>query len=82
MKSIDADGRVIFGATVDVYEEEEDAEHTFQIVGDDEADIKQGLISVSSPMARALIGKSVGDETAVQTPNGLRHMEILDVRYE
>jgi len=82
VKSIDADGRVIFGATVDVYEEEEDAEHTFQIVGDDEADIKQGLISVSSPMARALIGKSVGDETAVQTPNGLRHMEILDVRYE
>ncbi|WP_275096931.1 transcription elongation factor GreA [Sedimenticola hydrogenitrophicus] len=82
VKSINADGRVIFGATVDVYEEEEDAEHTFQIVGDDEADIKQGLISVSSPMARALIGKSVGDETAVQTPNGLRHMEILAVRYE
>lgn len=82
VKSVNADGRVIFGATVDVYEEEEDAEHTFQIVGDDEADIKQGLISVSSPMARALIGKSVGDETAVQTPNGLRHMEILDVRYE
>lgn len=82
VKSVNADGRVIFGATVDVYEEEEDAEHTFQIVGDDEADIKQGLISVSSPMARALIGKSAGDETAVQTPNGLRHMEILDVRYE
>ncbi|WP_260294992.1 transcription elongation factor GreA [Sedimenticola hydrogenitrophicus] len=82
VKSINADGRVIFGATVDVYEEEEDAEHTFQIVGDDEADIRQGLISVSSPMARALIGKSVGDETAVQTPNGLRHMEILAVRYE
>ncbi len=82
VKTINADGRVIFGATVDVYEEEEDAEHTFQIVGDDEADIKQGLISVSSPMARALIGKSVGDEAAVQTPNGLRHMEILAVRYE
>lgn len=79
--TINADGRVIFGATVDVYEEEEDAEHTFQIVGDDEADIKQGLISVSSPMARALIGKSTGDEAAVQTPNGLRHMEILEVRY-
>ncbi|MCW8945034.1 MAG: transcription elongation factor GreA [Sedimenticola sp.] len=80
--TINADGRVIFGATVDVYEEEEDAEHTFQIVGDDEADIKQGLISVGSPMARALIGKSVGDEAAVQTPNGKRHMEILAVRYE
>ncbi len=80
--TVNADGRVIFGATVDVYEEETDEEHTFQIVGDDEADIKQGLISVSSPMARALIGKSVDDEVAVQTPNGLRHMEILDVRYE
>lgn len=82
VKSINAGGRVVFGATVDVYEEEEDADHTFQIVGDDEADIKQGLISVSSPMARALIGKSVGDEAAVQTPNGPRHMEILEVRYE
>jgi len=80
--TIHADGKVIFGATVDVYEEEADAEHTFQIVGDDEADIKQGLISVSSPMARALIGKSVDDEVAVETPNGLRHMEILDIRYE
>lgn len=80
--TVNAGGRIVFGATVDVYEEEEDAEHTFQIVGDDEADIKQGLISVSSPMARALIGKSEGDEAVVQTPNGLRHMEILDVRYE
>lgn len=80
--TINADGKVIFGATVDVYEEEVDAEHTFQIVGDDEADIKQGLISVSSPMARALIGKSVDDEVAVETPNGLRHMEILDIRYQ
>ena len=80
--TINADGKVIFGSTVDVYEEEADAEHTFQIVGDDEADIKQGLISVSSPMARALIGKSVDDEVAVETPNGLRHMEILDIRYE
>jgi transcription elongation factor GreA len=80
--TVNAGGRIVFGATVNVYEEEEDAEHTFQIVGDDEADIKQGLISVSSPMARALIGKSEGDEAVVQTPNGLRHMEILDVRYE
>lgn len=80
--TINADGKVIFGATVDVYEEETDSEHTFQIVGDDEADIKQGLISVSSPMARALIGKAVDDEVAVETPNGFRHMEILDVRYE
>ena len=80
--AMNADGRVIFGATVDVYEEEVDEEHTFQIVGDDEADIKQGLISVSSPMARALVGKSEGDVAVVETPNGLRHMEILEVRYE
>ncbi len=79
--TISADGRVIFGATVDVYEDADDSEHTFQIVGDDEADIKEGLISVSSPMARAMIGKSVGDEIVVQTPNGTRDMEILDVRY-
>lgn len=76
-----ASGQVIFGATVDVYEEEVDSELTFQIVGDDEADIKLGLISFGSPVARALIGKSEGDEAEVQTPNGLRHMEILAVRY-
>ncbi len=76
------DGRVVFGATVDVYEEETDEEHTFRVVGEDEADIKQGLISVSSPMARALIGKYEGDVGAVQIPTGLRHMEILKVRYE
>ena len=79
--TLNADGRVVFGATVDVFEEEADEEHTFQIVGDDEADIKSGLISVSSPMARALIGKSEGDVAVVETPNGKRHMEILEVRY-
>ncbi len=80
--TIDAAGRVIFGATVDVYEEEADEEHTFQIVGEDEADYKQGLISVSSPMARALIGKTDGDIAVVDTPKGARHMEILEVRYK
>ncbi len=80
--TMNADGRVVFGATVDVYEEEVDEQHTFQIVGDDEADIKAGLISISSPMARALVGKSEGDVAVVETPNGLRHMEILEVRYE
>jgi len=79
--TMNADGRVIFGTTVDIYEEEDDSEHTYQIVGDDEADIKAGLISVSSPMARAMIGKSVGDEIAVETPNGTRYMEILEVKY-
>jgi transcription elongation factor GreA len=82
VRTLNADGRVVFGSTVDVYEEEEDAEHTFQIVGDDEADYKEGLISISSPIARALIGKSEGDVAEVQTPKGIRHMEITAVRYE
>jgi transcription elongation factor GreA len=76
-----ADGRVVFGATVEVYEEETDEEHTFQIVGEDEADIKQGLISIGSPIARALIGKSVDDIAVVETPKGLRHLEIMNVSY-
>ncbi len=80
--TINAGGKVVFGSTVDVYEEEEDAEHTFQIVGEDEADYKNGLISVSSPMARALIGKEEGDVAIVDTPKGPRHMDILEVRYE
>lgn len=82
VKSLDAGGRVVFGATIDVYEEEEDEEHSFQVVGEDEADIKLGRISVSSPMARALIGKSAGDVAVVETPKGKRHLEILEVRYE
>jgi transcription elongation factor GreA len=79
---VPANGRVVFGATVQVFEVDKDEELTFQIVGDDEADIKAGLLSVSSPMARALVGKSEGDVAVVETPNGLRHMEILEVRYE
>lgn len=75
------DGRVVFGATVEVYEDETDEEHTFQIVGEDEADIKRGLISISSPIARALIGKSVDDVAEVETPKGLRHLEIMNVQY-
>ena len=82
VRTIDAGGRVVFGATVEVYEEEEDEEHVFQVVGEDEADIKQGLVSVSSPIARALIGKSEGDVAVVDTPKGERHLEILAVRYE
>jgi transcription elongation factor GreA len=74
-------GKVVFGATVDVLELDKDEEHTFQIVGDDEADSKLGMISISSPIARALIGKAEGDVTAVQAPGGLREFEILEVRY-
>jgi transcription elongation factor GreA len=77
-----ANGKVVFGATVDVLEADNNEEHTFQIVGDDEADLKQGLISVSSPIARALIGKVVDDVALVETPSGKRELEILDIRYE
>jgi transcription elongation factor GreA len=75
-------GRVVFGATVDVLEIEKDEEHTFIIVGDDEADIKQGKISVGSPIARGLIGKAEGDTALVEAPGGKREFEILEVRYQ
>ena len=79
--SINADGKVVFGATVDLEDEDSGAKVTYQIVGDDEADLKLGLISISSPIARALIGKFAGDVAEVQAPGGLRHWEIVDVRY-
>ena len=80
--ALDAGGRVVFGSTVDLEDEESGAKVTYQIVGDDEADLKQGLISISSPIARALIGKVVGDVAEVQAPGGLRSYEITGVRYE
>jgi len=80
-KLLDADGRCVFGATVDLDERGGKA-ITYQIVGEDEADIKAGRISISSPIARALIGKEAGDEVDVQTPGGVKRYEILDVRYE
>ncbi len=80
--TINANGKVVFGATVDVLELDNDEEHTFQIVGEDEADSKSGLISISSPIARGLIGKIEGDVASVQVPGGLREFEILEVRYE
>ncbi|MBV5272221.1 MAG: transcription elongation factor GreA [Lamprocystis purpurea] len=76
-----ANGRVVFGATVEVLEVEKDEELTFQIVGDDEADLKLGMISISSPIARALIGKSEGDVALVDAPGGKRELEILGVKY-
>jgi transcription elongation factor GreA len=80
-KLVDADGRCVFGATVDVESGDGEAA-TWQIVGEDEADIKAGRISFSSPIARALIGKEAGESVEVQTPGGLKRYEILDVRYE
>ena len=79
---LDAGGKVVFGATVVVLELDNDAEFTYQIVGDDEADIKNNLISVSSPIARVLIGKQEGDDVFLETPGGAREFEILEVRYE
>jgi transcription elongation factor GreA len=78
---LDADGRVVFGATVDLRDEESGATVTYQIVGDDEADLKHGKISVSSPIARALIGKNEGDVAEFQAPGGTREYEVLAVRY-
>jgi transcription elongation factor GreA len=80
-KQVDADGRCVFGATVELEESKGEAV-TYQIVGDDEADLKKGKISISSPIARALIGKYAGDEVEVQTPGGVRKYEVLEVRYE
>ena len=80
-KLLDADGRCVFGATVDLQDLSNDEEVTYQIVGDDEADIKDGKISISSPIARALIGKSAGDVAEVVAPGGIKEYEILDVKY-
>jgi len=79
-KLLDADGRCVFGATVDL-EEKGKPSTTYQIVGDDEADIKHGRISINSPIARALIGKETGDIVDAQTPGGVKRYEILDIRY-
>jgi transcription elongation factor GreA len=78
---VDADGRCVFGATVDLEEILSGETVTYQIVGDDEADIKSGKISISSPIARALIGKYSGDVAEVKAPGGIKEYEILDVKY-
>jgi transcription elongation factor GreA len=80
--ALDADGRVVFGCTVEMEDVDGGQTVTYQIVGDDEADLKHGKISLNSPVARALIGKYAGDVAEVQTPGGKREYEILDVRYE
>lgn len=79
--SIHADGRVVFGATVELEDEDTGDRVKYQIVGEDEADIKQGLINISSPIARALIGKEVGDTAVVMAPGGERSYEVVAVQY-
>ena len=81
-KLLDADGRCVFGATIEIEDQDSGEVVVYQIVGEDEADIKNGKLSVASPMARAMIGKYAGDIAQVQAPGGIREYEVLDVRYE
>ena len=80
-REVDADGRVVFGATVEVEDLDNGERSVYQIVGDDEADLKAQKISVNSPIARALIGRLEGDTAEVQAPGGVRNYEVLSVRY-
>ena len=80
--AIEADGRVVFGATVEIEDLDSGNRTSYQIVGDDEADIKASKISVNSPIARALIGKTEGDTADVQAPGGMRSFEVVGVRYQ
>ncbi|RXZ38095.1 transcription elongation factor GreA [Oxalobacteraceae bacterium CAVE-383] len=79
--TLNADGRVVFASTVDLENLETGEKVTYQVVGTDEADIKESKVSITSPIARALIGKSAGDVVGVEAPSGLREYEILEVRY-
>ena len=81
VSKVDANGKVIFGATVDLMDEDTEEEITYQLVGEDEADIKSNKISITSPVARALIGKQEGDIAEVQAPGGVKSYEIVEVRY-
>ena len=77
--SLNAEGKCVFGATIDLEDLDDEKKVTYQIVGDDEADIKSNKISISSPIARALIGKELGDVVEVETPGGIKSYEIMDV---
>lgn len=79
--ALDAGGRVVFGATVELEDEDSGERVTYQIVGEDEADIKLSLVNINSPIARALIGKEQGDVAEVQAPGGVRHLEVVAVHY-
>ena len=79
--SLDAGGKVVFGSTIELQDEDSGDKATYQIVGEDEADIKQGRVNIGSPIARALIGKDEGDSAEVQTPGGIKRYEIIAVMY-
>jgi len=80
--TIDAKGKIVFGCTVELLDEQTNQEIAYKIVGEDEADIKSGLISYGSPIARALIGHIEGDEVSFSAPGGEKHYEVIEVRYE
>jgi len=80
--TVDGDGRVVFGATVEIEDVEAGTRRTWRIVGDDEADVRENKVSVSSPLARALIGKEEGDSVEVQAPGGVRSYEIVAISYD
>ena len=80
--TVDAKGRIVFGATVELHDEETGKNICYKIVGEDEADIKTGMISVTSPIARALIGKNEGDDVSFSAPGGEKRYEVIQVRYE
>ena len=80
--TVDAKGKVVFGATVELLDEQTGKEIVYRIVGEDEANIKDGLISFSSPIARALIGKNEGDDVSFSAPGGEKRYEVIQVRYE
>ena len=80
--AVDGGGKVVFGATVELEDEDSGDTVKYQIVGEDEADLKQGLINISSPIARALIGKEEGDTAEVQAPGGIRRYEVVAVSYQ
>ena len=79
--TVDAKGKIVFGATVDLLDVQSDQESTYKIVGEDEANINEGLISFTSPIARAMIGMSEGDEVFFSAPGGEKHFEVIKVRY-
>ena len=80
--TVDAKGKVVFGSTVKLLDRQTDSEIVYTIVGEDEADIKTGLISYTSPIARAIIGKNEGDEISFSAPGGEKYYEVLEVRYD
>jgi transcription elongation factor GreA len=80
--TVDGDGRVVFGATVEIEDVESGTRRTWRIVGDDEADVRENMVSVNSPLARALIGKEEGDSVEVQAPGGVRSYEIVAISYD